>query len=55
MTKIEFFIARRGRQFVLLDVNDQVLLHETFDSREAAADMAIRFAQDADALYAIHY
>lgn len=54
MTKIEFFITRRGRWFVLLDARDSLLLDETFESRDAAADMAIRFAQDNDLLYAIY-
>lgn len=54
MTKIEFFITRRGRGFVLLDIDDQLLVDDSFETREAAADMAIRFAQDAGALYAIH-
>lgn len=55
MTKIEFFITRRGREFVLLGIDDEPLLYAVFESREAAADMAMRFAQDAGLLYALHY
>lgn len=54
MAKIEFFITRAGRGFQLLDGNDLPHLDEVFPSREAAADMAVRFAQESASLYAIY-
>lgn len=49
MTKIEFFADRKGN----LTADGQFI--GQFASQDAAADMAVRFAQDNDALYVIYY
>lgn len=46
---IEFFIARNGR----LTANGQPI--GCFGDANAAADFAVRFAQDAEALYRLFY
>lgn len=43
---LEFNITRRGRGYVLLDDGDVPHVDETFATVEAAADTALRFAQE---------
>ena len=54
-TKIEFHITRRCDVFALTDEHGHDHLDACFETEAEAADMAIRFAQDQGALYAIYY
>jgi hypothetical protein len=46
---------RHYRGFVLVDESDRRHVDTVFASKESAADMAVRYAQDNAALYEIFY
>lgn len=52
---IEFFITRAQGGYQLVDSNGAKHIDVIFATKEAAADMAVRLAQDQRTLYAIHY
>lgn len=55
MHQIEFFLKSRRRGYILVDGSDRPYLPTVFPTKEAAADMAVRYAQDRAALYTIFY
>lgn len=52
---IEFFITPAQGGYQLVNGKGAKYIDVIFATKEAAADMAVRFAQDQRALYAIHY
>jgi hypothetical protein len=55
MSKLEFFIECRDGGYVLADADGDLHVRVQFPDEESAAETAVRFAQDHDELYAIHY
>jgi hypothetical protein len=55
MPKLEFFIERRGDHYVLANANGGLHVSTCFPDKASAAETAIRFAQDQDALYALYH
>lgn len=55
-TKIEFFVTQNpSGYFELHDDNDEPIVETKFPSRNCAAEAAVRFAQDQNALYALYF
>lgn len=54
MSNIEFFINRDRDGYTIKDGEGEIL-GDGFRDEHAAADMAIRFAQESDLLYSIYY